>query len=75
MRLLQEVYRGRGRLSSLCGKLNAREKQIWQDKYRLLVKLGMRNRLRELLSGTRFSEDMQRSPFMVPEKDELLPVW
>ncbi|AXC70083.1 transcriptional regulator (plasmid) [Salmonella enterica subsp. diarizonae serovar 59:z10:-] len=75
LRLLQEVYRGRGRLSSLCGKLNAREKQIWQDKYRLLVKLGMRNRLRELLSGTRFSEDMQRSPFMVPEKDELLPVW
>ncbi|EGG6885623.1 hypothetical protein HI972_004749 [Salmonella enterica] len=75
MRLLQEVYRGRGKLSALCERLNAREKQIWQDKYRLLVKLGMRNRLRELLSGTRFSGDMQRSPFMVPEKDELLPVW
>ncbi|EGP2895081.1 hypothetical protein IYQ58_004920 [Salmonella enterica] len=75
MRLLQEVYRGRGKLSALSGRLNAGEKQIWQDKYRLLLKLGMKNRLHELLSGTRFSEDMQRSPFMVPEKDELLPVW
>ncbi|MCH5444723.1 hypothetical protein L2D25_25485, partial [Salmonella enterica subsp. enterica serovar Muenchen] len=56
-------------------RLNAGEKQIWQDKYRLLLKLGMKNRLHELLFGTRFSEDMQRSPFMVPEKDELLPVW
>ncbi len=46
LRLLQEVYRGRGRLSALCGRLNTQEKQIWQDKYRLLVKLGMRNRLR-----------------------------
>ncbi len=36
-----------------CGRLNTQEKQIWQDKYRLLVKLGMRNRLRELLF-TRF---------------------
>ncbi|HAG0930916.1 TPA: transcriptional regulator [Salmonella enterica] len=66
LRLLQEVYRGRGRLSALCGKLNAREKQIWQDKYRLLVKLGMRNRLRELLSGTRFCMETQRTVFMAP---------
>ncbi|EHX7008901.1 transcriptional regulator [Salmonella enterica subsp. enterica serovar Concord] len=66
LRLLHEVYRGRGRLSALCGKLNAQEKQIWQDKYRLLVKLGMRNRLRDLLSGTRFCESQQRTPFMMP---------
>ncbi|EHI9173426.1 transcriptional regulator [Salmonella enterica] len=69
LRLLQEVYRGRGKLSALYGRLNAGEKQIWQDKYRLLLKLGMKNRLHELLFGTRFSKDMQRSPFMVPEKD------
>ncbi|EDJ2557700.1 transcriptional regulator, partial [Salmonella enterica subsp. enterica serovar Poona] len=33
LRLLQEVYRGRGRLSSLCGKLNAREKRKRPGKY------------------------------------------
>ncbi|ECC6922234.1 transcriptional regulator [Salmonella enterica] len=66
LRLLQEVYRGRGKLSALSGRLNAGEKQIWQDKYRLLVKLGMRNRLRELLSGTRFCMENQRTAFMVP---------
>lgn len=65
-RLLEEVYRGRGRLSALCGRLNARERQIWQDKYRLLVKLGMRNRLRELLYGTRFCMNMQKTVFMAP---------
>lgn len=67
-RLLEEVYRGRGRLSALCGRLNARERQIWQDKYRLLVKLGMRNRLRELLHGTRFCMNMQKTIFMAPAK-------
>ncbi|EEP9032445.1 transcriptional regulator, partial [Salmonella enterica subsp. enterica] len=60
LRLLQEVYRGRGRL-------NTQEKQIWQDKYRLLVKLGMRNRLRELLFGTRFCKSLQRTPFIAPQ--------
>ncbi|ECE6696418.1 transcriptional regulator, partial [Salmonella enterica subsp. diarizonae] len=69
LRLLQEVYRGRGKLSALSGRLNAGEKQIRQDKYRLLLKLGMKNRLHELLFGTRFSKDMQRSPFLVSEKD------
>ncbi|EAS0545137.1 transcriptional regulator [Salmonella enterica] len=67
LRLLQEVYRGRGRLSALCGGLNTQEKQIWQDKYRLLVKLGMRNRLRELLFGTRFCKSLQRTPFIAPQ--------
>ncbi|EAM9431364.1 TPA_asm: transcriptional regulator [Salmonella enterica] len=65
-RLPEEVYRGRGRLSAICGRLNARERQIWQDKYRLLVKLGMRNRLRELLYGTRFCMNMQKTVFMAP---------
>ncbi|ECJ2314146.1 TPA: transcriptional regulator [Salmonella enterica subsp. salamae serovar 9,46:z4,z24:z39:z42] len=67
LRLLQEVYRGRGRLSALCGRLDTQEKQIWQDKYRLLVKLGMRNRLRELLFGTRFCKSLQRTPFIAPQ--------
>ncbi|EPH4523068.1 transcriptional regulator, partial [Salmonella enterica subsp. enterica serovar Typhimurium] len=55
------------RLSALCGRLNTQEKQIWQDKYRLLVKLGMRNRLRELLFGTRFCKSLQRTPFIAPQ--------
>ncbi|HCM3243383.1 TPA: transcriptional regulator, partial [Salmonella enterica subsp. enterica serovar Newport] len=42
----------------------------WQDKYRLLVKMGMNNRLRELLYGTRFCQDIQRTPFMPPEDVE-----
>lgn len=37
-----------------------------KDKYRLLVKLGMRNRLRELLYGTRFCMNMQKTVFMAP---------
>ncbi|EHX4808174.1 transcriptional regulator [Salmonella enterica] len=65
-RLLEEVYRGRERLSGLSGRLNVGERQIWQDKYRLLVKMGMKNRLRELLYGTRFCQDIQRTPFMTP---------
>ncbi|EBG9727236.1 hypothetical protein LB105_005014 [Salmonella enterica] len=69
-RLLEEVYRGRERLSGLSGRLNVGERQIWQDKYRLLVKMGMRNRLRELLYGTRFCRDIQRTPFMTPENVE-----
>ncbi|AXC75880.1 hypothetical protein VY657_003449 [Salmonella enterica] len=67
MRLLQGDYCGRGRLSALCERLNAYEKQIWQVKYRLLVTLGMRNRLRELLFVTRFCELLQRTPFIFPQ--------
>ncbi|EBZ5134965.1 transcriptional regulator, partial [Salmonella enterica subsp. enterica serovar Saintpaul] len=40
--------------------------QIWQDKNRLLMKLGMKNRLYELLYGTRFCPDMQRTAFISP---------
>ncbi|EDL9821075.1 transcriptional regulator [Salmonella enterica subsp. enterica serovar Infantis] len=69
-RLLEEVYRGRERLSGLSGRLNVGERQIWQDKYRLLVKMGMKNRLCELLYGTRFCQDIQRTPFMTPEDIE-----
>ncbi|HHR4052710.1 TPA: transcriptional regulator, partial [Salmonella enterica] len=46
--------------------LNKNEKQIWQDKNRLLVKLGMKNRFYELLYGTRFCPDMQRTAFISP---------
>ncbi|EDV2894418.1 transcriptional regulator, partial [Salmonella enterica subsp. diarizonae] len=69
-RLLEEVYRGREKLSGLSGRLNVGERQIWQDKYRLLVKMGMRNRMRELLFGTRFCESLQRTLFMAPESAE-----
>ncbi|EDC2268704.1 transcriptional regulator [Salmonella enterica] len=69
-RLLEEVYRGREKLSGLSGRLNVGERQIWQDKYRLLAKMGMKNRLRELLYGTRFCQDIQRTPFMPPEDVE-----
>ncbi|EAB5741128.1 transcriptional regulator [Salmonella enterica subsp. enterica] len=70
LKLLEEVYKGRGKISALSGKLQKGEKQLWQDKYRLLVKLGMNNRLRELLFGTRFCEAVQRTPFMAPGKTE-----
>lgn len=65
-KLLQEVHRGRHTLSDMTEVLNAGRKKIWQDKDQLLMKLGMRNRLRELLYGTRFREDIQRTAFMTP---------
>ncbi|EBD6545063.1 transcriptional regulator [Salmonella enterica] len=65
-KLLEEVYKGQCSLSEMATVLNKNEKQIWQDKYRLLVKMGMKNRLRELLYGTRFCQDIQRTPFMTP---------
>ncbi|EJE2441048.1 transcriptional regulator [Salmonella enterica] len=65
-KLLEEVYKGQCPLSELTTVLNRNEKQIWQDKYRLLMKLGMKNRLHELLYGTRFCESLQKTPFMVP---------
>lgn len=68
LRLLREVYKGRCTLSGLSEKLKTKERQIWQDKNRLLVKLGMKNRMRELLSGTRFCMDTQKTTFMSPAK-------
>lgn len=68
-KLLGEVYKGRYSLSGLKNRLHKNEKQIWQDKYRLLVKLGMKNRLYELLYGTRFCSDIQRAEFVVSASD------
>lgn len=65
-KLLREIYKGQYSLSGLKIRLNKNEKQIWQDKNRLLIKLGMRNRLRELLYGTRFYMTEQRTAFMLP---------
>ncbi|EFT2485810.1 transcriptional regulator [Salmonella enterica] len=65
-KLLEDVHKGRYSMPGLKQRLNKNEKQIWQDKYRLLVKLGMRNRLHELFYGTRLSESQQRTPFMMP---------
>ncbi|EBO0777415.1 transcriptional regulator [Salmonella enterica] len=64
-KLLGEAYKGRYSLAGLKNRLHKNEKQIWQDKYRLLVKLGMKNRLYELLYGTRFCPDIQRTEFVV----------
>lgn len=71
LRLLQEIYKGQGSMAELSEKLEEKEKQIWQDKYRLLAKLGMRNRMRELFFGTRFIESIQKTPFTMPEITEL----
>ncbi|EHC4524892.1 transcriptional regulator [Salmonella enterica subsp. enterica serovar Infantis] len=65
-KLLCALYKGHYSLSGLTNILNKNEKQIWQDKNRLLVKLGMKNRLYELLYGTRFCPDMQRTVFISP---------
>ncbi|EBB6018992.1 transcriptional regulator [Salmonella enterica] len=64
-KLLGEACKGRYSLAGLKNRLHKNEKQIWQDKYRLLVKLGMKNRLYELLYGTRFCPDIQRTEFVV----------
>ncbi|ECA3795435.1 transcriptional regulator [Salmonella enterica subsp. enterica] len=66
-KLLEEVVcKGQHSLSGMTTVLNKNKKQIWQDKNRLLVKLGMRNRLRELFYGTRLCESQQLTPFMMP---------
>ncbi|ECH9340010.1 transcriptional regulator [Salmonella enterica subsp. diarizonae] len=67
-KLLEEVYKGKYSLSEMTAVLNRNEKQIWQDKYRLLVKLGMKNRLYELLYGTRFCPEKQRTAFIPPDE-------
>lgn len=69
-KLLQEVYRGHT-LAEMTGILNTDMKKIWQNKERLLAKMGMRNRLRELLFGTRFREDLQRTAFMAPAESDI----
>ncbi|EIW2890280.1 transcriptional regulator [Salmonella enterica subsp. enterica serovar Newport] len=71
-KLLKEIYRGRHRFSELKKKLNRSEKKIYQDKNRLLIKLGMKNRLHELLYGTRFCMTDQRTEFMSPDKTKTL---
>lgn len=68
-RLLEEIHRGRYRFSGLKNRLNRNEKQIYQDKDRLMQKLGMKNRsLHELLFGTRFCMTEQRTEFISPDK-------
>ncbi|MDJ5403718.1 transcriptional regulator, partial [Salmonella enterica] len=67
-KLLQELHRGQNRLSDMTGILKSGKRKIWQDKDQLLMKLGMRNRLRELLYGTRFCMAEQRTGFIPPEK-------
>lgn len=71
-KLLQEVHRGLRTLAGMTGVLNTGAKKIWQDKERLLFKMGMRNRLHELLNGTRFREDIQRTAFMAPSESDML---
>ncbi|EKF3855856.1 transcriptional regulator [Salmonella enterica] len=71
-KLLQEVHRGQNRLADMTGILNSGKKKIWQDKDQLLMKLGMRNRLRELLYGTRFCMAEQRTRFITPDEAERL---
>ncbi|EIZ2110510.1 transcriptional regulator, partial [Salmonella enterica] len=66
------VHRGRRTLAGMAGVLNTDTKKIWQDKDRLLAKMGMRNRLRELLFGICFREDIQRTAFMAPSESDML---
>lgn len=69
-KLLQEVHRGQHSLAGMTDILDSDKKKIWQDKNQLLVKLGMRNRLRELLYGTRFCMAEQRTEFIPPAEAE-----
>lgn len=70
-KLLQEVYRGHT-LAEMTGILSTDMKKIWENKDRLLAKMGMRNRLYELLNGTRFREDLQRTAFMAPAESDMM---
>lgn len=65
-KLLWMLYKGHYTLSGLTNVLSRSEKQIRQDKGRILMTLEMRNRLYELLNGTRFCPDMQRTAFISP---------
>jgi len=56
----------------MTGILSTDMKKIWQNKDRLLAKMGMRNRLYELLNGTRFREDLQRTAFMAPAESDMM---
>ncbi|EHU5543375.1 TPA: transcriptional regulator [Salmonella enterica] len=69
-KLLREIHKGQHSPSGLKNILKTDLRKIWQDKARILTKLGMRNRLRELFYGTRFCRDIQRTPFMTPENTE-----
>ncbi|EBS4548894.1 transcriptional regulator [Salmonella enterica] len=65
-KLLWALQKGHYSLPILTSILNKNRKQIWQDKNRLLIKLGMKNRQYELLYGTAFCPDMQRTAFISP---------
>ncbi|EAO2873720.1 transcriptional regulator [Salmonella enterica subsp. enterica] len=65
-KLLWALHKGHYSLSGMTNVLNKNEKQIWQDKNRLLIKLGMKNRQYELLYGTRFCPNTQRTAFISP---------
>ncbi|EHA1743166.1 transcriptional regulator [Salmonella enterica subsp. enterica serovar Javiana] len=71
-KLLKEIYGGRYTFTGLKKVLNRDERKIFQDKNRLLIKLGMRNRLRDLLYGTRFCMTEQRTEFMPPDIVKIL---
>ncbi|EAB8478835.1 transcriptional regulator [Salmonella enterica subsp. enterica serovar Java] len=65
-KLLWALYKGHYSLSGLTKILSKNEKQIWQTKGLILTKLGMRNRQYDLLYGTRFCPEIQRTAFTSP---------
>ncbi|EJU3354740.1 transcriptional regulator [Salmonella enterica] len=65
-KLLWALYKGHYSLSELTNILKKNEKQIWQAKGLILTKLGMKNRVYELLYGTRFCPEIQRTAFISP---------
>ncbi|EDQ9399854.1 transcriptional regulator [Salmonella enterica] len=71
-KLLWALYKGHYSLSGLTTILNRSEKQIWQDKGLVLTKLGMRNRQYDLLYGTRFCPEIQRTAFISPAEAKKL---
>lgn len=71
-KLLWASYKGQHSLAGLTAILNRSEKQIWQDKKLILTKLGMENRLYELLYGTRFCPELQRTAFISPAEAKKL---
>ncbi|ECX5674584.1 hypothetical protein AA206_13225 [Salmonella enterica subsp. enterica serovar Newport] len=72
MRLLQAIWSGYQTRNELAEATGESRGKIWNEKHRLLTQLDMPARLREILYGTQFCSQIQRTPFMAPAEAEKL---
>ncbi|EDK5786696.1 hypothetical protein CI374_14395 [Salmonella enterica subsp. enterica serovar Panama] len=72
IRLLQAIWSGHQTLNELAAVMGESTGKIWNEKHRLLTQLGIPVRLREILYGTQFCRQIQRSNFITPAEVEKL---